>query len=418
MIKCISCGESLEDDAMFCTTCGTKIERCPSCGEVLEEGAIFCNKCGFKLKQDIVDAPTDLGSEPPVEEKKVKHSTATTESSTSERKNVQSMKMFRFDKKNYFLYIIAAALLCVVGVVGFQQYQERSYVNGNVKMAADFGEGNKTLIEAIKTFGAASTAEEKEKTFAAVKEAQENLESIVQNNASRHVPNKYMAEDAKIAQLLTNESAMIKKVNFICENPTDKEARTVLEDLHTSIEALKGVASTVAIPGVSFTLMIADVDLLNNEMQKYMDKEGIALERRNREKAFRKNFFSAMDNLIQHYDEKKYDMGSTLETVKNGSYNRNQYLSSVDNERRSRVSLREEVSKLQVPENLTYLKRDFGNVLTMSIDYCNKMYSAGSPRLSPEDAQNVYVNATKLNEQVQTKYQEFIKKYNMEKEKA
>ena len=54
---CQKCGNKLDDNAKFCTRCGTPAEKreagvrterrvCHSCGKPLAEGAEFCTKCG------------------------------------------------------------------------------------------------------------------------------------------------------------------------------------------------------------------------------------------------------------------------------------------------------------------------------------------------------------------------------------
>ena len=66
MKKCVKCGASLENDAMFCVVCGTKVQpagyRCPHCGAPIEEDCVFCTACGGKIGQPngytpVIDAP-------------------------------------------------------------------------------------------------------------------------------------------------------------------------------------------------------------------------------------------------------------------------------------------------------------------------------------------------------------------------
>ena len=50
-MRCTKCNAEIEDSAMFCPECGSKIERvvfCASCGAKLEGGATFCSNCGKK----------------------------------------------------------------------------------------------------------------------------------------------------------------------------------------------------------------------------------------------------------------------------------------------------------------------------------------------------------------------------------
>lgn len=55
-MKCINCGNDLEENAKFCANCGTVVEqvkpveqnehKCKSCGNLIEEGVKFCPVCG------------------------------------------------------------------------------------------------------------------------------------------------------------------------------------------------------------------------------------------------------------------------------------------------------------------------------------------------------------------------------------
>ena len=55
---CVKCGNTLPDDANFCSVCGNKLKTkedvfCPNCGNKLVSGASFCNSCGTKIEKNI-----------------------------------------------------------------------------------------------------------------------------------------------------------------------------------------------------------------------------------------------------------------------------------------------------------------------------------------------------------------------------
>lgn len=53
MRTCGNCGAPLDNDALFCTECGTKVEpmgmQCPNCGASVENNSAFCHKCGTPM---------------------------------------------------------------------------------------------------------------------------------------------------------------------------------------------------------------------------------------------------------------------------------------------------------------------------------------------------------------------------------
>lgn len=50
---CAKCGNKVAENAVFCGTCGKKIERmqCPHCEEWVDKDAIFCTECGKRIVQ-------------------------------------------------------------------------------------------------------------------------------------------------------------------------------------------------------------------------------------------------------------------------------------------------------------------------------------------------------------------------------
>lgn len=72
MRVCPNCGRPAEDDAMFCSSCGTAIPApkaveqnvvfCPNCGEKLPAGSAFCPNCGAAIGSESAAAPKKKGA--------------------------------------------------------------------------------------------------------------------------------------------------------------------------------------------------------------------------------------------------------------------------------------------------------------------------------------------------------------------
>ncbi|MFH1351257.1 MAG: zinc ribbon domain-containing protein, partial [Pseudomonadota bacterium] len=60
-MKCPTCQHENPEDAIFCNSCGNKLEiTCPECGKSNPPGSRFCNGCGRNLTQPSEGAPKDL----------------------------------------------------------------------------------------------------------------------------------------------------------------------------------------------------------------------------------------------------------------------------------------------------------------------------------------------------------------------
>ena len=52
-LDCPSCSAPNDDNARFCSSCGTRLARtCPSCGASVELRARFCPECGTRLAEE------------------------------------------------------------------------------------------------------------------------------------------------------------------------------------------------------------------------------------------------------------------------------------------------------------------------------------------------------------------------------
>ncbi len=80
LFPCPNCGAALPSDALFCSSCGTKIEkpeevvpvepeapadikRCAKCGEPIHDEYAFCINCGTKVEQPIEEVSEEPAKE-------------------------------------------------------------------------------------------------------------------------------------------------------------------------------------------------------------------------------------------------------------------------------------------------------------------------------------------------------------------
>lgn len=104
MKKCPYCGAELNDDCLFCTECGKRMDevpqatssertkpKCPHCGASMNEGDVFCTECGKNVNEVIVEQS---------EEREIPQAPDNSEKSTS---------------KKYLPIIVGVIVLAILG---------------------------------------------------------------------------------------------------------------------------------------------------------------------------------------------------------------------------------------------------------------------------------------------------------------
>lgn len=118
MNTCKHCGTLLDDDALFCTSCGTMVEiipkhKCPSCGTELDNDSVFCTGCGTRIGQipSTVSAPN-----PQPQANEPTPSYFEDDSEEQER------------RKQYIIIgsIVAAILICILSWFAYQKFSGNS----------------------------------------------------------------------------------------------------------------------------------------------------------------------------------------------------------------------------------------------------------------------------------------------------
>ena len=57
-MQCTNCGADIAEGGLFCSQCGTKVEKknkkiCNQCGRELQDNELFCSQCGTKYGTEI-----------------------------------------------------------------------------------------------------------------------------------------------------------------------------------------------------------------------------------------------------------------------------------------------------------------------------------------------------------------------------
>ena len=165
MKKCPSCNAIMEDDALFCGECGTKLEveevadqveetaapqekKCIHCGETIEEDSAFCPYCGKPQVMEEVKEPeaekdpvAEEKTEPKQEENPAQEEkNGPKEASIQEKSKEQTTYEWEEEKKSKkWIWILLAALLAGAGAWYF--FSQNNYPS----------ESEQTMAEAVDT---------------------------------------------------------------------------------------------------------------------------------------------------------------------------------------------------------------------------------------------------------------------------
>lgn len=112
MRTCSNCGAPLDNDALFCTECGTKAApigmQCPNCGAAVENNSAFCPECGTPMGGSPV--PPHVSNQYP--QQPSTHMGRSTRSS-SDNITIQPEK-----KSNIWIYIVGGVLAVILLIAG------------------------------------------------------------------------------------------------------------------------------------------------------------------------------------------------------------------------------------------------------------------------------------------------------------
>lgn len=125
MRLCSHCGATLDDDALFCTACGNKVEApsgriCPSCGALLDADSLFCSECGTRLAPPVTPCQPD---DEPVLVPPVATSHADSEGMAATVVALPDDEPEESSTNTVIVAVVAALAALLVGIGGYWYYQ-------------------------------------------------------------------------------------------------------------------------------------------------------------------------------------------------------------------------------------------------------------------------------------------------------
>lgn len=146
MRTCSNCGAPLDNDALFCTECGTKAApmgmQCPNCGAGVENNSAFCPECGTPMGGTPVPPPVVNNQYP-------QQSNAQTGRST--RSSSDNIALQPEKKNNIWLYVAGGVLAVILLVVGgkFLLQSKSNEVSSEIQVSEQTVQKNITLYGAV-----------------------------------------------------------------------------------------------------------------------------------------------------------------------------------------------------------------------------------------------------------------------------
>ena len=408
--SCKNCGGLLNEEVRFCPHCGKKCQTyCSSCGEVLDPDAKFCKHCGNSRSNVKENEPAASTQAQPTQQTPLQPSV------------IERLRTW-YETTKYAKVILLSVLAIALGVgVSFYYFSSMSedrYLTRCGEATQRIANANSTLVKVFAPTPPGQSATPLSQTQQSLQVHKNELDELAGTFQSMHPPSKFEDQHQKLLELLRLEQSIVQEALLILPNPLAAETDNLLNSNKEQNEAARNLGDSLAIPGISFR-MSNEMTTFPNEITLYVEGQRKALREKQELLTSLTKFFQEMDGLIQRYDNAKTDLGGMLENLRKGGYTWGDYFSSLSQARNIRSSLRFQADRLSAPKGAEELKRQFSDVLTNSLRYCDMMNAAARVEHGTNYNYAVpkYKEASGVNDQVQESYSSFRSFYQSEKER-
>ncbi len=407
--SCKNCGGLLNEEVRFCPHCGQKCQTyCSSCGEVLDPDAKFCKHCGNSRSNAKENEPASMQAQ-------------ATQQAPPQPSVLERLRTW-YETTKYAKVILLSVLAVVLGIgvsfYYFSSISEDRYLTRCGEATQRLANANSTLVKVFAPTPPGQSSTPLSQTQQALQVHKNELDELAGSFQAMRPPSKFEEQHQKLLELLRLEQSIVQEALLILPNPLAAETDNLLNSIKEQNETARNLGDALAIPGVTFR-MSNEMTTFPNEITLYVEGQRKALREKQELLTALTKFFQEMDGLIQRYDNAKTDLGGMLENLHKGGYTWGDYFSSLNQARGIRSSLRFQADRLIAPKGAEELKRQFSDVLTTSLRYCDMMNAAARVEHGTNYNYAVpkYKEASGVNEQVQESYSSFRSFYQSEKER-
>ena len=393
---CDSCGKQISNEiASFCPYCGAAIKKsewkCEKCSIINDNDAKFCKNCGS-----------------PKEREEVRYIAADN--------SIDGLTKHKYFKQT----VVGAVLLLATGFGSyyyFNNMNEGNYLNMYAEAHRVLNEANSIVVS--NTQSGAVKAGNIEDLKKRLQNEKNEVDAEAKEFSSKKPFQGYTAQHEAAIELLQKESSVLGTAIQILGSPLDEELDNALEGSKDTVQQIKSLSGQISVPNTVMTLD-DDITVLPAQLKAYVTEQRKLEEERKRIEAERqarlselREFFNAMDDAIDRYNSAKTDLGSMMESSRNGGMIWADYFKVLDQAKNARTSVRYKVKDIRTPQGTEELKKDFLQVLDDSVRYCevmkmganlafNRYYGSASQKKDEAD---------RIDKDVQNEYASFIDQY-------
>ncbi|KAB2953393.1 hypothetical protein F9B85_05650 [Heliorestis acidaminivorans] len=401
----------------FCSAEFTGSEHCPFCtkGQEGEESTESVEE--EKRQEENIAEQSEEGKGISNSEK-----VDSTESPNQEEQNEHKEKKDPFANKAFLPLLAVGLVIAVVTIFLLINYnneknREAQYMNDIEAIVTELATVHNKFTATLQDNLKDGTMAIPNADFSAILEKEVNNARELQHKTKElTAPERYKMLHTNITELLNLQKNIYQDILLVIQNPLNQETDAVLVRINATLSESKELFSLAQVDQME-VLYRSDLVSLTNQLSLYVEEERRIYREKLEKLEKNKAFFERMDAIQQRWEGAKTDLQHALNLLYQGDSSWFDYYAVIDDAKRMRRSIRDELNLIPAPTGLESMKNQLHSLLTDAVYYCELMERAGSLFLYGDYyySEQRYDEAKALNRRIQNSYGNFKKNYQVQK---